>query len=155
MQNIFELEIKAEQKAANCSFDLQEYMITNLRDQCLGNRMCEFEFKHHSTINIVNNQACLDLVKNHYVQYSCHKEPTQMKKDQVIALTSVAICIIFSNWFYMKMREFRRMNFLGHKMWDVRNCTASDFSIEMPIDKEMWQSFKKEQKNDSSIEFHR
>ena len=43
------------------------------------------------------------------------------------------------------------MNYLEYKQWGANNCTVRDFSIEMVIERKMWENFKEKQKVDPNL----
>ena len=73
-----------------------------------------------------------------YIQYKCTKPPEELKKHHQIALYSVITFIIICNLFILRMDAFEKTIHLDAKQWDVNNCTATDFSIQMNITEKMW-----------------
>ena len=75
-----------------------------------------------------------------YIQFNCDfaKEKEEMQKlGLFISLIGIVGCIIYNLTIYSSKTTAS----LDEKMWDVQTVTTADFTVEVEINKEVWDKW--------------
>ena len=135
----------------------KEYLQKGFAKNCTGKKACHFKpamyvnyrdkpwnFAQMST----NEQSCYNPLSLMYVQFKCLQSKEEAKEKQQIGLVIIQICVVISIFFILNIFYLQKVQNLDQKTWDIRNVTASDYTVTMKIPEELWKKYQEDQDKD-------
>jgi hypothetical protein len=123
----------------------RDYLTAN----CEGLSSCDLVIDNSTWLNIdstmANYSECVtDYSALYFVQVGCHYSDTEINTRQVQGLYIGCVSVFISLFFVVFIDYIKSVFKNAFIEWDVKTITAGDYSCELDIPNDMWDTFLKE-----------
>jgi len=77
----------------------------------------------------------------------CELDDLAIKRNHEVAIFIVFIGIIMTLFYLQVLNYLEKVAKVDYKIWDLNTCTVADYSVELQLTEQVWQTYLHKKKN--------
>jgi uncharacterized membrane protein len=90
---------------------------------------------------------CKNIGTYFYLKVECELLPTSIKRNREVAIFIVFLGITMTLLYLLVLGYLEKVSKVDFKLWDINTCTVADYSVELQLPEQLWETYLLQKKS--------